>query len=234
MALNPSFATHRIGRATAAHTLELYLDLICPFSEKQLMGVRKYLVPLIESNETVGQNLQIILRFRTRCAAKLLSRGTLRAHLSTKPCLACPRSLPSRARLRATVMLPPSRPLRHSSSCFKDGVLADTITLQAFYDEPCAKESPNATRERLADLAAEVGVDRAKYIEATKVGKSNGGTPVTPDLKLAIKYGRQNGVHVTPTVALDGLIDGSISSSFTDADWKKYLLEKVLPPGSKL
>lgn len=87
----------------------------------------------------------------------------------------------------------------------------DTLTTQAFYDEPTSQESPNATRERLADLAAEF-VDRNKYLEATKVGKSNGGTPVrrnlraghapradsvcrqvTPELKLAIKYGRQVG-----------------------------------------
>lgn len=36
------------------------------------------------------------------------------------------------------------------------------------------------------------------------------------------------GVHVTPTVALDGVIDPSVSSSFTKDDWTKYLDEKVL------
>lgn len=46
-----------------------------------------------------------------------------------------------------------------------------------YYDELCSQESPNATRERLADLAASLGIDRAAFIEATKVGKSNGGTP---------------------------------------------------------
>ena len=105
---------------------------------------------------------------------------------------------------------------------------------KAFYDEPTSQESPNATRSRLADLAAECGVDRAKFVEAIKVGQSNGGTPVTNDLKLAIRYGRQNSIHVTPTVALDGLIDGSISSSFTSKDWDTYLMAKVLPEGSKL
>lgn len=50
---------------------------------------------------------------------------------------------------------------------------------------------------------------------------------VTNDLKLCIKYGRQNGVHVTPTVSLDGLVDPSISSSYSREDWIKYLVEKV-------
>ncbi|KAL8286210.1 hypothetical protein RQP46_004698 [Phenoliferia psychrophenolica] len=220
MALAPAFATHRIGRATAAHTLELYLDLICPFSAKQLLGVRKNLIPLIESNELVAQNLQIILRqlpqpwhsSSTLVHEAVLGVSKVAAEASASKSYAEPAVVTSFQRFFFKLM---------------DGQ-------KAFYDEPCSQESPNATRERLADLAAECGIDRAKYIEATKVGKSNGGTPVTSDLKLAIKYGRQNGVHVTPTVALDGLIDGSISSSFTEDDWKKYLVEKVLPPGSKL
>ncbi|SCZ90219.1 BZ3500_MvSof-1268-A1-R1_Chr1-3g01848 [Microbotryum saponariae] len=59
MALPPQFATHRIGSPSAAHTLELYLDLICPFSQKQLKGVRDHLIPRIEAGELP---LQIILR----------------------------------------------------------------------------------------------------------------------------------------------------------------------------
>lgn len=34
--LAPQFVTHRFGNPAAAHTLELYLDLICPFSMKQV------------------------------------------------------------------------------------------------------------------------------------------------------------------------------------------------------
>ena len=36
--------------------------------------------------------------------------------------------------------------------------------------------------------------------------------------KLQIKLGRQNGIHVTPTAVLDGLVDGSVSSSFGTDD----------------
>lgn len=60
MALAPQFATHRIaGHASAAHTLELYLDIICPFSRKQLQGVRRDVLPFAEKNP---DKLQVIIR----------------------------------------------------------------------------------------------------------------------------------------------------------------------------
>lgn len=62
MALAPQFATHRIaGTASASHTLELFLDLICPFSKKQLDGVREHVVPLIEKGP-LEQHLSVIVR----------------------------------------------------------------------------------------------------------------------------------------------------------------------------
>lgn len=50
---------------------------------------------------------------------------------------------------------------------------------------------------------------------------------VTNDLKLQIRMGRQTSIHVTPTAVLDGLIDASVSSSFTAEDWAAYVKEKI-------
>lgn len=50
---------------------------------------------------------------------------------------------------------------------------------------------------------------------------------MTADLKLQVKLGRQNGIHVTPTVLLDGLVDGSVSSSFGAEEWGKWVEEKI-------
>lgn len=52
-------ATHIIGSRSATHTLELYLDLICPFSQKQLAGVRDSVIPLIHDGKL---DLKIVLR----------------------------------------------------------------------------------------------------------------------------------------------------------------------------
>ena len=38
---------------------------------------------------------------------------------------------------------------------------------------------------------------------------------------------RQNGIHVTPTCVVDGLVDGSISSSYGAEEWKKFVDDKI-------
>ena len=62
------------------------------------------------------------------------------------------------------------------------------------------------TYERLADLAAKVGVDKAQVLGMLHVadkpaeGSYNVGNKVTDDLKKLVKANRLVGVHVTPTV----------------------------------
>lgn len=48
-----TFVNHR-------HTLELYIDFVCPFSGKQLLGVREHLVPRIEKD--LKDDLAIVIR----------------------------------------------------------------------------------------------------------------------------------------------------------------------------
>jgi len=42
------------------HTLELYIDFVCPFSGKQLLGVRQHLVPRIEKD--LKDDLAVVIR----------------------------------------------------------------------------------------------------------------------------------------------------------------------------
>lgn len=142
--LAPQFVTHRFGNPSAAHTLELYLDLICPFSMKQvrrslflptsykltarssqLTGVREHVLPLLVSNAEVASKLQIILRqtpqpwhryvrFYRREAFKL-TRNAARRRWFTK--LLSPRRalLLGRARASPTAILESSASSRSSS-----------------------------------------------------------------------------------------------------------------------
>ncbi|BGP28451.1 hypothetical protein JCM10296v2_000184 [Rhodotorula toruloides] len=218
MALAPQFATHRIaGTPDSEHTLDVYLDLICPYSKKQLAGVRENVIPLIEDGPLKG-HLSVIIR-------------------------QVPQSWHSSSTIVHEAALGASKALVDSGKSFQDTEVKQKWKdfffklmdgQEAFYDEPCAKETPNQTRERLADLAQSVGIDRAGFLKAISVGKGNGGTAVTNDLKQQIRYHRGRAIHVTPTVALDGIIEPSISSSFSKEDWNKFFEEKVLPPGSKL
>lgn len=47
---------------------------------------------------------------------------------------------------------------------------------------------------------------------------------VYPDVKQA---NRLTGVHVTPTVLFNGVVEGGISSSFTKDDWEQWLEKNV-------
>ncbi|GAA5955208.1 hypothetical protein JCM8115_001882 [Rhodotorula mucilaginosa] len=216
MALAPQFATHRIaGRATAAHVLELYLDIICPFSRTQLQGVREHVLPFAEANP---EALTVIIR-------QVPQAWHSSATLVHEAALGVSRALMDSGKVQTWAEAGPQ---------WRDFFYKLIDEQEAFHDEPCAVETPNQTRERLANYAEAVGVDRKAFLQAVKVGKGNAGTSVTSDLKLQIKFHRMRGIHVTPTVALDGLVEPSISSSFSGDDWRKFLEEKVLPADSKV
>ena len=42
-----------------------------------------------------------------------------------------------------------------------------------------------------------------------------------------VKFSRQNGIHVSPTVLFDGLIANEISSGWGEEEWAKWLAVKV-------
>jgi hypothetical protein len=111
-----------------------------------------------------------------------------------------------------------------------------------FFDVNVVNETRNQTYRRLAKLYGALGAsgpgthqaDEDKLYELLVVGEKAGeggalniGNKVTDDLKLLIKLGRQTGIHVSPTVLWDGLVDNSISSSWTVEQWDKYFEEKV-------
>jgi hypothetical protein len=72
----------------------------------------------------------------------------------------------------------------------------------------------------------------------------NGGVAVTDDLKYnsmslmqlksyqlftacTVKFSRQNGIHVSPTVVWDGVIAAQISSSWGEKEWNEFLASNV-------
>lgn len=92
-------------------------------------------------------------------------------------------------------------------------------------------KSRNEIYGKLADLAATVNVPGDKVLSLLSIPTSgeskNSGNQVTNDLKLQIKLGRQNGIHVSPTVLFDGLRDDSVSSSWELDQWKEYFKSKL-------
>lgn len=83
--------------------------------------------------------------------------------------------------------------------------------------------------EKLADLAATVGVDKAKVLEALELdkkaiadGAQNPGNSVTQSMKWEMKASRQMSMHVSPTTTLNGIVYDT-SSGWTLEQWTELL-----------
>ena len=106
-----------------------------------------------------------------------------------------------------------------------------------FFDVNVVKESRNETYGRLAKLAGEVitgGDVEAKLMEFLRIadkpgpdGALNIGNKVTDDVKFMVKAARMAGVHVTPTVVFNGVVENSISSGMSGEEWEEWLKKNV-------
>jgi hypothetical protein len=105
------------------------------------------------------------------------------------------------------------------------------MCIASYFDEAVENKTRRETAEQLAKLAeSSVGVSSDKVLELLTNGTGeakNAGNKVTNDLKMWIRVGRQNGIHVSPTLVLDGVRDDNVSSSWDLKQWKEYLKSKL-------
>ena len=106
---------------------------------------------------------------------------------------------------------------------------------QSFYDENVVNETRNKTYERLAKIGCSVGIDEQEMYKLLKIsdeqknhGNLNAGNRVTNDLMVLVKMNRMQGIHVTPTVVFNGIVENGISSSFSGEQWKEWLEKNVV------
>lgn len=103
-----------------------------------------------------------------------------------------------------------------------------------FFDENVVNETRNDTYLRLAKLATPLGIDETEMMDLLRVsskphpehGRLNQGNKITESLKLLTRMSRQQGIHFSPTVMLDGVIDDSVSSKWELQDWEEWLDKK--------
>lgn len=208
MALNPKFA----GQKLAAHvspytfsTLELYLDYVCPFSAKMFNTVYTSVFPVVK--QKYADKVQFIFRQQIQPwhPSSTLVHEAGAAVLKTNP----------------------DKFWEFSKALFEKQT--------EYFDVNVVNEPRNKTYERLAKLAGGVGVDEKKIYGLLEVsdkpdkdGNTNIGNEVTDDIKLMVKANRLTGVHVTPTVLFNGIMENSISSSFSKEDWEQWLEKNVV------
>lgn len=191
---------------TPPHTLEFYLDYVCPYSAKQFKTFYEQVVPLITE------------KFHTPGVTVFFRQQIQPWHPSS--------TLTHEAGV-AVGRLAPEKFWEFSKVLFE--------RQKEYFDVNVVNETRNETYKRLAKLAAEVtGIDEAKFygllVISDKPGEDGGlntGNKVTDDLKYFVKANRMTGVHVTPTVVFDGTEERSISSSWTVEQWGEWLGKNV-------
>ncbi|KAF7864077.1 hypothetical protein EAF04_007042 [Stromatinia cepivora] len=200
MALPPKFAGQRFV-ATAVpvlHTLELYLDYVCPFSAKMFNTIYTSVIPLIK--QKYSSKVQIIFRQQIQPwhpSSTLVHEAGV-----------------------AVLALSPQNFYPFSASLFKQQ--------KDFFDVNVVNETRNATYKRLAKIGGEVGIDENKMYDLLKIsdkpgedGALNSGNGVTDRLKVLVKMNRLVGIH------FNGAVENSISSSFTAEQWEEWLDKNV-------
>ncbi|KAL4798135.1 hypothetical protein BDV19DRAFT_27031 [Aspergillus venezuelensis] len=208
MALAPRFAGQRLISCPGhqqQHTLELYLDYVCPFSAKMFKTFYTAIRPMIA--ERYQSSLQVIFR----------------QHIQPWH----PSSTLTHEAGAAILKIAPHKFWEFSAALFEQQ--------QGFFDESVVNETRNQTYERLADIGESVGVNKSDILQLLKIAdKTNGqermniGNRVTNDIKLMVKADRLIGVHVSPTVYFNGIEVPGISSSFTAAQWEQWLTDNAI------
>ncbi|CZS95382.1 hypothetical protein WAI453_011346 [Rhynchosporium graminicola] len=206
MALAPRFAGQKFtaSNAPTLHTVELYLDYVCPYSAKLFNTVYTSVFPLIK--QKYASKVQILFRQQIQPwhpSSTLVHEAGV-----------------------AVLKLQPAKFFEFSKALFDDS--------KSFYDVNVVNETRNKTYERLAKIGGKVGVDEKEMYKLLHIsdkpgedGSLNIGNGVTNDLKVLVKMNRMQGVHVTPTVVFNGVVENGISSSFSAEQWEEWLENNV-------
>lgn len=205
MALPPKFSGQLLASAShteAKHTIELYLDYVCPFSAKIFKTFYKEVVPLIEKKYT-NPGVRVIFRQQIQPwhPSSTLVHEAGAAVLKTSP---------------------------KSFWTFSEKLFQQQ---NDYFDVNVVNETRNNTYHRLAKLAGSIdGIEEKTVLDLLLVsdkpaedGSLNIGNQVTNDVKFMVKANRLTGVHVTPTVLFNGVEERSISSGWTVEQWEEWL-----------
>jgi protein-disulfide isomerase len=217
MALPPKFAAHRLtfaspkpavaGIVPGVHTIEVFIDYVCPYSAKIFATLYNSVIPIIKENSSWASSLEIIFRQQVQPW-----------HPSS--------TLTHEAAL-AVLKVSPEKFWPFSAALFE--------AQKEYFDVNVVNEGRNQTYARLAKLAGSVGVDEQKVLDLLTVsdnpsaeGDLNLGNGTTNDLKVLIKMARLVSVHVSPTVIFDGVVQNDISSGWSVDQWKEWLTKSVV------
>lgn len=211
MALPPPLRALGVGEFNAPHSLELYLDFLCPFSNKQLHGVFEHLLPLVfEKQSPFYGKVRLILRPYPQpwhASSPLLAEAGLVIARLAEPA-------GKNIEAETNALIDPNL------NAFWVYALQLMKNQEAYFDGPARLKNPDQIRGEMVNLAVstlgetprrekgkpllrphERGLPLGQAVKnmIRVEPEGNAGSQVAPDLKYCVKIGRQNGIHVTPT-----------------------------------
>lgn len=180
------------------HIVNLYLDYNCPFSAKLYLKLKSSVIPQLQekhpnSFQFVFVNVvqpwhpnSVLLNEYSLVFAKLLREGKV----------------------------------ENSNELFWDASAAIFDNKELFYDSSNINLTRNEIYKQINDLVFEkvpsIPFSKDSVLDELVIKESkepsNGGNGATVDLKYFTRYLRNVGVHVTPTVSVDGIVNDAISS----------------------
>ncbi|KAJ1551862.1 hypothetical protein HK405_013645 [Cladochytrium tenue] len=200
----PAASATAAGAAAGENVLEVYLDFVCPFSRRIFVRLVDEVLPYAATAHP--GKLALVFRHQVQ-------PWHPQSTLLHEAAIAGARLAPTRFYAVARVLFDVSEDFYDAATYGKSrAVLYEELA--AVVERATAGEAP---RGEVLRLLAYNGVDGAK----------NGGNAVTDELKVHIRIARQNAIHVSPTVAWNGLIDNNVSSGWDIEKWKEYLAERI-------
>ena len=197
--LCPSQAGFALCAASARTPIqiELFLDLICPFSCKMFNTVYNDVLPKIDQSKVSFVVQQVPQPWHPQ--------GTYVHEAALAVKATAPTAYPTYVKAVYDSF---------SAGFFKDDTTIDKTRNQIYADLLALLSTTDVLR----------GVDAdAVKAQLALTGEGNAGTAMTQHIKWACKYHRCRGVHVTPTVHVNGLEAGIVSSGWTGEQWLKFL-----------
>lgn len=202
MSLHPALRSLRAGSPDALLTLEFYIDPVCPFSKRLFTSFYNNVLPQLGAGKYKEVNAIIRPQIQPWHPSSTLTVESL---------------------LAVSV-------LANKSDTVFEYLKSLFDASDKYYDSHTISEPRQQTYERLAKLAGKLvdSKDFANLVAIDAAGSEqeegkNAGNKVTVLVKWITKLGRQNGIHVTPTVLLNGLVDNEVSSSWQAKEWEEYL-----------
>ncbi|KAL7414739.1 hypothetical protein BDY24DRAFT_16358 [Mrakia frigida] len=215
--LRPSLSFQRQGSPSSEHTLDLFVDFQCPKSALITKSIQDNLIPLISPGGKLDGKLAIVFRSAPQ-----------NWHISS-------------AYLAETAFAVGR--LTGSSAAFWQTVLVLFENQSNFFNVRASGLSATQIREEAASLVSasfkggDASVSSADILKlTTNQGAPNGPTTVTEDLQYNVKFARQLSIQHTPSLALDGIVQGhnfdggivnGISSSWGAPEWTAWLKDVV-------